>query len=76
MTNILARLQADELDAIRVELAEGRRQLEDEHGPLLGTRFDLEAEHLEEYYADGFVWARRLSAAAAELAFETHERLS
>jgi hypothetical protein len=72
MIDILAKLQAEDLDAIRVELAEGRRQLEGEHGPLLGTRFDLEAEHLEEYYADGYVCARRLSRAAAELAFETH----
>lgn len=56
----------------RVELAEHRRQLEDEHGPLLGTRFDLEEGRFEEYYADGTTWARRLSAAVAELAFETH----
>lgn len=72
MTDIPGWIGVDDARAIRVELAEGRRRLEDQHGPLLGTRFDQGGERLEEYYADGFTFARPITSAAAEIAFETH----
>lgn len=71
-TDLLPWTETDDPSAIRVALERERRELETLHGPLLGTRFDSHLERLEEYYADGTMFARRLKAAAAELAFEVH----
>ena len=71
-TNILSWIETDDPDAIRIAVQRERQELESLHGPLLGTRFDSGDERLEEYYADGTMFARPLKAAAAELAFEVH----